>query len=369
MADYGTDSPLPIKDFYFDDDDFDDWVTRFEIAVSLAEGIDDEAQLGDYCRRWLPLKLDDTARSISANVDMKKDWASIKKEMSELFVDPQEKYNWFAGRDPIVWDGKESFHSLATRIKKRVNRNSLGGDKDKEYFMWFRLALTSEFRKAIDMGCGDNWNLSEAMRIAGRLRLAVGDAAAEAEAKPEEVETFSGAAMSDCYPEESRSRGRSSEQDKSSHNDGAKHGSFQWYRQSSLRRENRRDDHYRGYDDFDRDRRDDHYRGGDGYRSRRSEWVDNDQEYEEERRSRNRDEHWYPEDSYRGRPHSPDDDRYWSYKDHRPQEKARGSMGRRDRSKTPHRGKQMDQNALDAQVDFLAAKLARRSLSEGKRHN
>ena len=76
MADYESDSSLgslPIKDFHFDGKDFDDWVTRFETVVSLAEGIDDEAELMDYCKNWLPLKLDDTARSISASVDMKTD--------------------------------------------------------------------------------------------------------------------------------------------------------------------------------------------------------------------------------------------------------------------------------------------------------
>ena len=57
MADYESDSSqgsLPIKDFNFENDDFDDWVTRFETAVSLAEGIDDEAELKGYCKKWLP---------------------------------------------------------------------------------------------------------------------------------------------------------------------------------------------------------------------------------------------------------------------------------------------------------------------------
>ena len=374
MADYESDSSqgsLPIKDFNFENDDFDDWVTRFETAVSLAEGIDDEAELKGYCKKWLPLKLDDTARSISASVDMKTDWTSIKKELSELFVDPQEKYNWFAGRDPIVWDGKESFHSLATRIKKKVDKYSLGGDKEKEYFMWFRLAVTSEFRKAIDIGCGDNWNLSEAMKIAGRLRLAEEDAAADVRIKTNDKSgAFSGAAMSDHHPKASRSRGPSTDRDKFKHHGKAEHGSLQWYRQGSPRREHHCYDRYHGYGEQDQARYDDDRRGGYGYSSRRPGWRDYDQEYGEERRSRDRDEPWYPDDSYRTRPHSPDDDdHYWGYKDHRSQEKTIPSTKRRDRSKSPRGRKQADLSMLDAQVDFLAKKLAQKSLTQGKRLN
>ena len=72
-----------------------------------------------------------------------------------------------------------SFHSLATRIRRKVDRFGNAANKDMEYFMKFRLALPVEpYRKAIDIGCGDKWELKEAMKIAGRLRIADADAAA-----------------------------------------------------------------------------------------------------------------------------------------------------------------------------------------------
>ena len=307
MADVGIKlthaSSLALKDFRYGEDDFDDWVVRFEGAVCLAHGTDDEAQKEGFCKKWLPLKLDETARSVSANVDLTKDWKVIKAELSKLFVDPQERYNWFAGRDPIVWDGKESFHSLATRIKKRVEKYSLAGDKEKECFMWFRLALTTEYRKAIDVGCGEKWDLAEAMKIAGRLRLADGDAAAAA--SNEKTVKFTGAAMSDdrlkslelavqgmslrlSNMEEEATKSRDSQSrdesgDRSrfkdrSHSRGRDdRGSLERYRRDSPRGDRRRDDRYRSYDDREysreRSRRDSYERrdrrGGYGYSPRR----------------------------------------------------------------------------------------------------
>ena len=322
MADVGAKNnahSLAIKDFQYGEDDFDDWVIRFEAAVGLAHGTDDKDAKAEYCKRWLPLKLDETARSISANLDVTRAWDLIKVDLSKLFVDPQEKYNWFAGRDPIVWDGKESFHSLATRIRKRVEKYNHGGNVEKECFMWFRLALGLEYRKAIDIGCGEKWDLAEAMNIAGRLRLADGDAAAStaaAAAAPNgKSVTFTGAAMSDdrlkslemavqgmslrlsnmeeeaTKAKETRSRDASSDRSKfqeRSHSRGRDdRGSLERYRRDSPRDDRRysprddrrRSERYRSYDsrDYSRERsrrdsyerRDRDRRGGYGYSPRR----------------------------------------------------------------------------------------------------
>ena len=93
MADVGAKNnahSLAIKDFQYGEDDFDDWVKRFEAAVGLAHGTDDKDAKAEYCKRWLPLKLDETARSISANLDVTRAWDLIKVDLSKLFVDPQE---------------------------------------------------------------------------------------------------------------------------------------------------------------------------------------------------------------------------------------------------------------------------------------
>ena len=187
---------LPVDKFQYDHDDFDEWVDLFEDAVGLAHGVGAGPARNQLCIRWLPLKLDKTTRTIYENCT-KASWPEIRAELSTLFVDPQDKYSWLAGRRKVVWDGKESFHSLASRVKKSVDKYDSDGPKAREYFLKFRLALTPEYRKAIDIGCGDTWNIDEAKKVANRLRLAEGDAAAEGPSGADRAVGFTGAAMSD----------------------------------------------------------------------------------------------------------------------------------------------------------------------------
>ena len=188
---------LACKD-YRTGDDFDIWVALFERAVEVAHQIEAGDRRDTLCKKWLPLKLDDHAGTALAGLDQALNWANTKKGLSALLADPQERYNWLAGRDNIKWDGKENFHSLATRIKKKVDQHGFGGEKEQEYFFRFRAALAGypEYQRAIDVGCGDRWDLEEAKRIAGRLRLADGNAVASG-ASVEKSVSFVGAAMSD----------------------------------------------------------------------------------------------------------------------------------------------------------------------------
>ena len=183
---------------YHTGEDFDSWVPLFERAVEVAHQIDKGDRRDALCKKWLPLKLDDHSRTSLNSIDERKTWDETKTELSTRFADPQDRYNWLAGRDRIKWDGKESFHTLAARIKKKVDRHGFGGDKDQEYFFRFRDALREypEYQKSIDVGCGDKWDLEEAKRIAGRLRLADGNAAAAGVSTDKSV-SFVGAAMSD----------------------------------------------------------------------------------------------------------------------------------------------------------------------------
>ena len=116
--------------------------------------------------------------------------------MSQLLTDPQEKYDWFAGRNPIMWDGEENFHSLCTKIKTKVNKYIEEDSRAREYFRHFRNALTPEYRKAIDLGCGDQWDVEEALKIATKVRIAEADAAAVRAGQPKTV-AFAGATMDD----------------------------------------------------------------------------------------------------------------------------------------------------------------------------
>ena len=178
-------------------EDFDQWVALFETAVGIAHqvnGADKAARKGQLCFEWLPLKIDHATltllNGITANT-----WEEAKAELSRVLTDPQEKYDWFAGRNPIVWDGKESFHSLSTRIKTKVDKYIDQGSRAREYFHRFRYALTPEYRKAIDLGCGDQWDVEEALKIATKVRIAEADAVATAKTGQPKAVAFAGAAM------------------------------------------------------------------------------------------------------------------------------------------------------------------------------
>ena len=104
-----------------------------------------------------------------------------------------------------MWDGKESLHALATRVQRAVNKFDPDNPaKDREHFIRFRLSLPLEYKKAIDMNCGDTLTMctiDEAKRIALRLQMANTDAAASAgvvATTPVENSTpFKGASMSE----------------------------------------------------------------------------------------------------------------------------------------------------------------------------
>ena len=184
-------------DKYKQGEDFDQWVSRFELAVGLAHLVNEPDKVEKkrrLCMDWLPLKIDDATYMIFSSITAAT-WEDLKLQMSRLLTDPQEKYDYFAGRNPIIWDGKESFHSLCNRIKMKVNKYFEQASRGREYFLRFRAALTPEYRKAIDIGCGDNWDIEEALRIAIKVRLAETDLTATGDSS--KTVAFAGAAMSD----------------------------------------------------------------------------------------------------------------------------------------------------------------------------
>ena len=161
MVDRPTHAHSLSVDKYNNGEDFDEWANRMEIAVGLAHNVsgDDKKDAREkLCLEWLPLKIDDATWAVYKGAT-KVTWTELKQELTELLTDPQEKYDWFANRNPIVWDGKESFHALASRIKIKVDKHLTEG-KDREYFHRFRGALPIEYRRAIDLGCGDDkWDI------------------------------------------------------------------------------------------------------------------------------------------------------------------------------------------------------------------
>ena len=187
---------LAVHDFKSKSDDLSVWVKLFEDSVKLAYRDADEAAIGELCIQWLPFKLDEEARIIHGSVTKAK-WPEIKTELRNLLVDPQEAYNWKARHATIVWDGKESLHSLATRIKRAVDKFDPDCNKVQEYFFRFRLSLPPDYRKAIDIGCTeDKETIEDAKKLAGRIRLANSDQA-EFAAAPGKAVAFTGASMSD----------------------------------------------------------------------------------------------------------------------------------------------------------------------------
>ena len=183
---------LPIREFKYGMD-WDEYVPEYEESVGLSHNVEAGSDRDKFCMKWLKLKMDDAAKAI-LNEAKETTWAKLKEELSLLFVDQQEKYDWLANRRTIKWDGQESFHQLANRIKRAVDKYDPKGAKQQEYFLRFRLALGPEYRKAIDLGC-DDFKLEEAKKIASRVRLAMSDAESTKQDEAKSV-AFAGAAMS-----------------------------------------------------------------------------------------------------------------------------------------------------------------------------
>ena len=163
-------SNIPVEIFRPALDDFDEWIGMFESAVELATNPQSDDRKYELCMNWLPIKLDDATRMIHSNCSSET-WIDLKTELKSLLVTPEERYNWRSGRNRIVWDGRESFHVLATRIKRSVDRHD-ENPRESDYFHNFRLALPGDYRQAIDWG-NNAETLAEAKRLAFKCQAAL----------------------------------------------------------------------------------------------------------------------------------------------------------------------------------------------------
>lgn len=154
-------------------DDFEDWVELFEKAVKLATNGTDLPKL---YKEWLPLKLDKSSYAIFKQCDVTKTWDELKTELKNLLIDPTAKFQWQARLTTVTWDGNESFHALASRVKRAVNKYEKGmGDEylKREYFFRFRDALPVDpYQDAIDVGIPtDKRTIENAKEMALRTQL------------------------------------------------------------------------------------------------------------------------------------------------------------------------------------------------------
>ena len=163
-------STIPIENFDYEVDSFDEWVQYFESAVVLATNCGENRK--DFLfKTWLPLKVDSRTRTLLENCTAT-GWTERKAELNKLLRDPLEEYAWQSNRETVKWDGKESFHILERRVKRSVDQFGLGGDKKPQYFFRFYQALTTPYQEAIDMGCPEEKRtIEEAKRIAFRVKM------------------------------------------------------------------------------------------------------------------------------------------------------------------------------------------------------
>ena len=409
-------SSLAVNEFNFDVDDFDTWVEYFENAVGLAHQVGDGAQKEALCIQWLPLKLDKTAKSIYKNVT-ERTWDAIKQQLSLLMVDPQDKYNWLTAREPIQWDGKESFHSLATRVRAKSDKYCPAAAREHDYFLKFRMALPTEYRKAIDIGCGDEWKIDKAKAIANRVRLADSDAATAngpaAAGGPTKAVAFVGASMSDDRlksvemalqginvrldnmdaKKEDKERERPRRDDRSPSRDRGR--SSDRYRRDDSRgrsRDNSRD-RYRAYDDRSRrdsyerqrsSRRGDEQRSpyrspsysrysrerdGNRWNSRERRWDSRERRFDSRERRYDRDRRDSRDRGNNGRDYrSSGRDRQDDRRDRQDDRRDRQDDRRDDRG-TNSRNEDFRSLDFNAQMDYLAAELAKRQLSGTRSEN
>ena len=157
-------------------DDFEEWVVLFEKSVMLATNAREEATLHFLYKEWLLLKLDKAARATHAKVAAL-DWPELKAELARLLVDPQEKARWQAKKTTIKWDGKESFHSLASQVKRAVDKYERGMPdefKQREYYQRFKNAFKKSMRRIIAVNCPEtDRTIDKAVEIALRYHIAL----------------------------------------------------------------------------------------------------------------------------------------------------------------------------------------------------
>ena len=137
---------IPVENYQSGVHVMSEWLPLLESGVIVATGATTPDRQNFLCRQWLPLKLDAAARDVLKSCT-KDDWNELKVELQSLLIHPQEKYNWRINKDSIKWDGKESFHALATRVKNAVMIHEKPANWEDEFFFRFRGALPQEYRQ------------------------------------------------------------------------------------------------------------------------------------------------------------------------------------------------------------------------------
>ena len=171
MATERATNSIAVDTFRSSADDFTEWITLFEDAVQLGTGVTDAARKEILYLKWLPLRLDDEARTVYRGI-ASRGWADVKAELGTLLIDQQEAYTWQTNRSSLQWDGKESFHALAVRVRRAVDKYDPDAVKAKEYFFRFRQALPKRYQTVIDLGCAeDKRTIDEAKKFALRLQM------------------------------------------------------------------------------------------------------------------------------------------------------------------------------------------------------
>ena len=188
-------SSIPCPDYDSSKHDFDTWIEKFENAVNVATNATTQARKHELYFMWLPLKLDDEARAILKQVPGDRNYVETVAQLKELLTNEVEIYKWKSMQSQIIWDGKESFQALATRVKNAVDRfeKELSAQgKIWAYFFRFRAALPPVYQDYIDVSIAkDDKTIDNAKELALRVQMT------QRNKETDKQVTFTGAAMAD----------------------------------------------------------------------------------------------------------------------------------------------------------------------------
>ena len=192
-------SSIPVDSFRSGVDDLDEWFEIFENAVKLAMNPSSDDRKWQLCKSWLPIKLDSEARAVYKQIPSTLTYEQTKAQLKDRLVDPNEVYKWKAMKTQIVWDGKESFQALATRVKRAVDNYEKELDdngKKWAYFFRFRESLPeTPYQDYIDLSLTkQDRTIENAMELASRVKMTQRDK--EPAKEPKQV-AFTGLAMAD----------------------------------------------------------------------------------------------------------------------------------------------------------------------------
>ena len=143
-----TPQNIPIEEFKYGEDDWEEWSENFETAVEAATNAQGRGRIEELCLKWISLKLSPSAYRILNRCEYKgKSWPLLKKELEPAFEDPSKRRRWARYPDAFKRPRDMPLPVYKARIIQYVNRYDKAIVNDEEAY---RMALYNRFVNGLE---------------------------------------------------------------------------------------------------------------------------------------------------------------------------------------------------------------------------